>query len=83
MGVVALCSVYLEVNVGLKGQNLDILNKLREHQARHGLPWAMGGDMNMDPGELASFAGFRAPGIQLHAPPNPTCHGSGETHNTS
>ena len=76
-------SVYLDVGIGLKKQNLDILYALREHQARHWLPWVIGGDWKMDPDELASVTGFRAPGVQVHVPEEPTCHSSSGTHTIS
>eukprot|EP00959_Pyramimonas_sp_CCMP1952_P379214 7943588-Pyramimonas_sp.AAC.1 len=40
----------------------------------------MGGDRSMDPDELASFAGFRGQGHQVHIPNDMTCHSSGGAH---
>ena len=61
VGALALYTIYLETGVGLAGNEMT-LRTLVHHAKGHHLPWIAGGDWNLDPDVVASFAGFDAAG---------------------
>ena len=72
-GIMAI-SVYLWHTEGLSARNLSILNAAGEAVAKHGGPWLLGGDFNMEPQELAVASRWLSKiGGVIRAPETATC----------
>ena len=77
-GGIAVASLYAVVGLGMKGENLDMLDLLEEKILGLNCLWIVGGDFNMKPEELRGFA-MRTGGIVV-APEGVTCDaGKGST----
>jgi hypothetical protein len=55
-GGIAVASVYCAVGTGMKGDNVDLCDKLEECVDRLDCLWVIGGDWNMEAGMLREFA---------------------------
>ena len=80
LGVIALYVVYLEVNTGLQGTNVEILEEIIKHVAKHKVPWAAVGDFNLDAAELKAAHWVQRMRVHVVSTLESTCHNSSGSH---
>ena len=68
-------SVYLWSGEGLSQRNLDVLSELARGLKRLHGPWIVGGDWNLEPGDLQRAGWLELVGGSSVAPDGPTCGG--------
>jgi len=73
LGSLAIYSAYCLCGVGLNHTNKDLIGKIHEFNAVHGLPWMCGADWNMQPNDLAESGLLGVMKAKIIAPEDPTC----------
>ena len=68
-----VCSLYLQVGIGLAPANLAMLADVGEAAAREGVPIIVGGDFNFGPATLRAAAFHTRAHATIVAPKAPTC----------
>ena len=73
LGSVVVYAAYLHTGLGLVGENVDILDKIKCHNDCHNSPWVVAADWNMEPYALGESGVCKAWDAKILYPQSATC----------